>query len=226
VSLLKTILGIDEAGRGPVIGPLVMCGYLVKEGKIGELRELGVKDSKQLTPEKRESLVPRLKKMAEDFVVLSISPQEIDKLRTETNLNKIEIEHMQQMIDLLCPGKAVIDAPEANTKRFREKVLCRLKHTRFELVAENFADKKYPEVGAASIIAKVHRDAEISKLHHKYGFFGSGYTSDERTIAFLKNWLQDNKDFPDIVRKSWITATLMKKEKEQSNVMSFISRTE
>lgn len=222
---MKTVLGIDEAGRGPVIGPLVICGYLVKEEKIRELRELGVKDSKQLTPEKREELAPKLKKIAEDFVVLSISPQEIDILRSKTNLNKIEIKRMQQMIELLCPGKAVIDAPEANTKKFREKVLYKLKHTGFELVAENFADKKYPEVGAASIIAKVHRDAEISKLHKEYGFFGSGYTSDERTIAFLKNWLQDNKDFPDIVRKSWITATLMKKEKEQSKIMSFISRT-
>lgn len=210
---------------GPVIGPLVICGYLVKEEKIGELRKLGVKDSKLLTPEKREELAPKLKKIAEDVIVLSISAQEIDTLRTETNLNKIEIQRMKEMIDLLCPGKAVIDAPEANTKKFKDKVLHRLKHKEFELITENFADKKYPEVGAASIIAKVHRDAEISKLHKEYGFFGSGYTSDERTITFLKNWLQDNKDFPNIVRKSWITATLMKKEKEQSKIMSFISRT-
>ncbi len=220
---MKTVLGIDEAGRGPVIGPLVMCGYLVKEDRIGELRELGVKDSKLLTPKKRESLVPKLKKIAEDIIVLQLPSQEIDKLRTVTNLNKLEIERMRQMIEMLCPGKAVIDAPEANTKKFSEKILFKLKHKGFELITENFADKRYPEVGAASIIAKVHRDAEISKLHKEYGFFGSGYSSDPITIAFLKNWLQNNKDFPGIVRKSWITATSLKKEKEQSKIISFMN---
>lgn len=215
------ILGIDEAGRGPVIGPLVMCGYLVRDDRIKELRELGVKDSKMLSPEKRDELFPDLEKLAEDVIVLSVSAREIDRLRTATNLNRLEIERMRQMIEMLGPDKAVIDAPESNTKKFKEKILCRLGHNGFELIAENFADKKYAEVAAASVIAKVRRDREIQKLHRKYGFFGSGYTSDSRTIGFLKNWLQDNRDFPDIVRKSWITSVTMKKEKEQKRLLNF-----
>jgi len=89
-------------------------------------------------------------------------------------------------------------------------------------VAENFADRKYPVVSAASIIAKVERDKEIKKLHKKYGFFGSGYTSDERTIRFLKDWIKKNKEFPDIVRKTWVTAEELKKLKEQKKLDGFL----
>ena len=213
------ILGIDEAGRGPVIGPMVMCGYLVEEERVHELKALGVKDSKLLSPEKREELFPKIKAIARDMVVLSIPAKEIDRLRTETNLNKLEIERMRQMIMLLRPDVAKIDAPEANTVKFHGKVARGISNTK--IVAENFADKRHVEVGAASIIAKVHRDREISKLHGKYGFFGSGYASDDRTIRFLKDWLQNNNDFPDIVRKSWITAITMKSEREQKKLAQF-----
>lgn len=215
---LEKILGIDEAGRGPVIGPMVMCGYLVREDRLEKLREIGVKDSKALSPGKREELFPEIRRLAEKIIVLRISAGEIDSLRMVTNLNKLEIDRMRSMIKALEPDVAVIDAPEANTKKFREKVSRGIKA---KIIAENFADRKYAEVGAASIIAKVTRDREIAKLHRKYGFFGSGYTSDSRTIAFLKDWLQNNKGFPDFVRKSWITAILMKKEREQKRLLQF-----
>ena len=192
------ILGIDEAGRGPVIGPLVMCGYLVDKKKIPELKKLDVKDSKLLTAKKRESLMPKLKKICDDFVVLSIKADEIDKLRDVSNLNKIEIERMRHMIKMFEPDKVIIDSPEVNTKRFSSKV-CKGISVK-KIVAENFADKNHIEVAAASIMAKVHRDSEIKKLHRKHGFFGTGYPSDERTIRFLKNWIKRNKEFPDFVR--------------------------
>jgi ribonuclease HII len=89
-------------------------------------------------------------------------------------------------------------------------------------VAENFADKKYPHVSAASVLAKVHRDTEIEKLHKKYGFFGSGYSHDERTVEFLKDWMNKNNKFPDFVRKSWMTAILIKEGHEQKNMMKFL----
>jgi ribonuclease HII len=216
------ILGIDEAGRGPVIGPLVMCGYLVDEGNVPKLEKLGVKDSKLLSPKKRESLIPELKKICDDFILLKMTASEIDKLRNVTNLNKLEIERMQQIIKMFEPDRVIIDALEANTKRFSCKVCNGLKIK--SLVAENFADKNYLEVGAASILAKVHRDDEIKKLHKKYGFFGTGYPSDERTINFLKNWIKRNKEFPDFVRKSWLTAQLIKEEKEQSRLLDFLMK--
>ncbi|MEM7819746.1 MAG: ribonuclease HII [Candidatus Aenigmatarchaeota archaeon] len=219
---MTKILGIDEAGRGPVIGPLVLCGYLIDEKKVSELKNLGVKDSKLLTQKKRSILMPKLKKIADDLILLKISAKEIDKLREISNLNKLEIEKMQHMINLLEPDKVIIDTPELNTKKFHEKVYCKIKNKNIEIITENFADKKYYEVGAASIIAKVHRDIEIKKLHKKYGDFGTGYTHDPRTIKFLKDWIKMNKEFPDFVRKSWITAIEIKNNKEQSIIKKFV----
>ncbi len=216
------ILGIDEAGRGPVLGPLVMCGYLIDEKNVSRLKSTGVKDSKLLTRKKRESIAKEIKNIAEDIVVLSISAKEIDGLRLKSNLNRIEIEKMQQIINMLEPDKAIVDAIEANTKKFHEK-LCKKISDKIVVVAENVADKNYMEVGAASIIAKVHRDEEMDRLNKKYNC-GSGYTSDERTISFLKNWIVKNKEFPDFVRKSWMTIQWIKNEKEQKTIGNWLRK--
>lgn len=199
-----------------------MCGYLIDEENISELKELGVKDSKLLTAKKRSNLAPKLRKLSDDFVILKISAREIDKLRTVSNLNLMEIERMQHIINILNPDKVIIDAPEVNTKKFSAKVMAKVKNKKVDIVSENFADKNYLEVGAASILAKVERDAEIKRLHKKYGFFGSGYATDEITIRFLKDWIKKNKEFPDFVRKSWFTAQWIKEEAEQTSMTKFI----
>lgn len=201
----------------------MICGYLIEEKKIEKLKKLGVKDSKLLTPQKRKSLFSKVKKIADDYLLLKVSSQEIDRMRDITNLNRIEIAKMQEIINLIGCDKVVIDSPEVNTKKFAAKIASRLHNKGVEIVCENFADKKYTEVGAASIIAKVSRDKEIERLHKKYGFFGSGYTSDERTIRFLKDWIKVNKEFPDFVRKSWVTAMIIKEEMQQKKIMEFMN---
>ncbi len=213
------ILAIDEAGRGPVIGPMVICGYLIEEENIQKLKSLGVKDSKLLSPEKREALSPLVKKTALDFMVLKIPAEEID---SNDNLNSLEIEKFQHIINTMNPEKVVIDSPEVNTREFAKKVMTKVKNKKIIIVAENYADKKYPEVGAASIIAKTERDREIRKLHQEHGYFGSGYPSDEITVRFLKDWIKRNKEFPAFVRKSWQTVSRMKTEKEQSTMKKFL----
>lgn len=222
---MTKVLGIDESGRGPVIGPMTICGYLVDENKTGKLKTLGVKDSKLLTEKRRSYLAPRLKRLADDFVIFSVPASEIDKLRTVSNLNALEISRMREIIELLKPGKVIIDSPEVNTKKFGQKIMRNMRHNGFDLVAENFADKNYLEVGAASILAKVERDAAIKKLHKQHGFFGSGYATDEITINFLKDWIKRNKEFPAFVRKSWFTAQWIKEELEQKNVKAFLGGT-
>ena len=219
---MTLLAGIEEAGRGPVIGPLVMCGYLVDKKNVPELKKLGVKDSKLLSVKKRVSLISGLKKICDDFILLKLTAEEIDKLRTVTNLNRLEIERMQHIIKMFEPDRVIIDSLEVNTKKFSTKVCDGLKIK--SLIAENFADKNHIEVAAASIMAKVHRDSEIKKLHRKHGFFGTGYPSDERTIRFLKNWIKRNKEFPDFVRKSWVTAQFIKEEKEQSKLLDFLMK--
>ena len=204
------ILGIDEAGRGPVLGPLVICGYLVDKKNMAKLKKTGVRDSKQLSPTRRSRLAPELKKIANDFTVIKISAEEIDNMRATINLNRIEIEKMREIIDALQPDKVIVDSLERNTERFISKLGCSM-----PVVAENFADRKYPVVSAASVIAKVARDAEIAKLHKKHGNIGSGYPSDERTVRFLNDCMKKNKGLPYFVRKSWLTVERMTSEREQ-----------
>ncbi len=199
---------------------MVLCGYLIEESKIERLRKMGVKDSKLLAAKKRAALFAKLKRFCEDYEMIKISASQIDSLRNITNLNRIEIDRMQFLINKLRPDRAVIDSPEVNTRAFAKKVEKRLEVT-CEIVAENFADRNHPEVGAASIIAKVTRDNEIKKLHRRHGNFGSGYPSDPATIGFLKDWLKRNREFPAFVRKSWMTAQLMKAEHQQTRIGSF-----
>lgn len=209
------ILGIDEAGRGPVVGPMVMCGYLIDEKKLSLLRDTGVKDSKMLSAEQRETMEPVLRALSCDMILLKVSAKEIDRNKSTSNLNRLEIEKMQQMINLLNPDKVIIDSPERNVKRFREKILHNLDNKKVHVIAENFADKNHHPVSAASVIAKVERDKEIKKLHKKYGDFGTGYTHDERTVKFLKDWIVKNKEFPDCVRNTWITSQDILRNKQQ-----------
>jgi ribonuclease HII len=228
---MKKVLGIDEAGRGAVLGPLIICGYLIDETKLDAIKTIG-RDSKTLSPKQRELRAIKLRQLADDYVLLRLSAMDIDKLRTESNLNKIEIGKMQQLINGFKPDKVIIDSIEANCEKFKQKIIkgldaeliAKAHSGELEVVCENFADKKYPIVGAASILAKVQRDAEIHKLQEKYHNYemGSGYPSDPRTISFLKAWLEKHKQFPYFVRRSWITATQIKKKEKQKGIREFV----
>ena len=191
---------------------MVICGYLIDDKNVKELKKIGVKDSKLLTPAKREEFFPKLEKIAKDYALLQASAADIDKLRSVSNLNKYEIKRMVELVEFFNPDKVIIDALEQE-ESFHKKISGMINGT--TVIAENFADKKYPEVGAASILAKVTRDREVEKLHKLHGNFGSGYPADPLTIDFLKNWIKRNKDFPDCVRKSWMTVKMLKMEKEQ-----------
>jgi len=215
------LLGIDEAGKGPVIGPLVIAGVLISEENEEKLKKLGIKDSKELSPEKRKKFFEEIKNLSEDFVVLKISAGELNREMDTKSLNEIEIGRIAQIINSfwMKRPKVYIDALEANTKKFKEKILSRLKDKKIEIIAENNADKTYPVVSAASIIAKVTRDSEIKKLHKKYGFFGSGYPSDERTIEFLEKL--DREVYNKIVRLKWETSKNILKNKKQRKLLEF-----
>jgi ribonuclease HII len=212
------ILGLDEAGRGPVLGALFVCGYMIDSGNKKELSSLGIKDSKLLSQKQREEFAPKLEKLSIDHIILKVPVKEVDFAVMNRSLNILEIEKMQKIINTLKPDVAIIDSPEVNTKKFAEKVRKGL-FSDIELICENYADANHPEVSAASILAKIKRENEIARLHKKYGFFGSGYTSDERTITFLKDYLKRNKELPDIVRKSWVTTRNLLVENSQTKLV-------
>ena len=210
------IVGVDEAGRGCVIGPLVITGYLIKEEKLPLLLKLGVKDSKKLSPKKRENIISEIKTIAEKYTTINVEPNEIDKVveskRKLHKLNRLEAKTMAQIIEKLKPDKAFVDAADVNENRFKQHIQEYLTIDP-QIVSKHKADEIFPVVSAASIIAKVNRDNEIKILRSKYGDFGSGYLSDKKTTSFLKNWIENNSDYPSCVRKSWKPAKRIKNEK-------------
>ena len=197
------ICGVDEAGRGPVIGPMVVCGLSVESDK--PLKALKVKDSKKLTPEKREELDPKIRKIARVQLV-EIPADQIDSLRERMSLNKLEARVFASIIDSLCPDKAYVDAADTDQERFGRLVKRSLKRE-IPIVSEHKADDTYPVVSAASIVAKVERDRRIAEIEAELGEpIGSGYTHDPITISFIESWVKARKKFPPYTRESWLTS--------------------
>jgi ribonuclease HII len=195
------ILGIDEAGKGPVIGPLVVCGVLCDEETVEYLKSLGVKDSKKLDKEEREELYSLITPVCK-FKVLKISAEELNELMDRFTINEILKRAYVEIIRHFKPKIAYIDCPDINVEKFKHEIEER---TGIEIVASHKADEIYPIVSIASIVAKVERDREIDRLKEVYGDFGSGYASDPKTINFLRKYLRENGKFPPIVRKKWKT---------------------
>jgi len=192
------IAGIDEAGRGPVVGPLVVA---MVEGDQEELRRLGVKDSKELSPKKRELLFEKILEVCKVRYV-RVEPFVIDAYVVGGSLNSLEADVMISLIHSSGAEKIFIDAPDVDAQRFGSLIAQR---TGREVVAEHGADKKYPIVSAASIVAKVIRDRIIRGISEVYGEVGSGYPHDATTIKFVEGWIRRMGRVPSFVRSSWIT---------------------
>ncbi len=200
------IVGVDDAGRGSVIGPLVIAGVLMSEQNLPKLTALGVRDSKLLTPHRREILAKEVKHIAQDYALVKLQPPEIDQVvlngKELHKLNWLEAQAMAKVIETLKPDRAYVDASDVLEERFGQDILKCLSF-QIPIVSEHKADQTYPIVSAASIIAKVERDKEIAELADVHGDFGSGYPSDPRTIEFLQRCIEKMKDYPEFVRKSW-----------------------
>jgi ribonuclease HII len=215
------IAGIDEAGRGSVIGPLVVAGVLFDEEGLKRLRAIceglgdkgirdvngigGNLDSKRFSKRKRESILFDILNAAILTSVVLIQPFEIDAY----SLFFLEAEAMKRILSELEPDLCFVDVP---THPKLIHVFCDGIRTKkdMRIIGENKADMKFSVVGAASILAKVRRDWEIEKLKEIYGDFGSGYPGDKKTISFLKDWISRNKGYPDCVRKRWGTIRRIK----------------
>ena len=218
---MPTVAGIEEAGRGPVIGPMVMCGVLVEGDEEAKLKSIGAKDSKLLTPMTRELLYGQIIKMVKAYEVIIVSAQEIDNALNDPNLNlnKLEALTSGKIINKLKPDKVLVDCPSNNTKAYAEELRGYIDDKGMKIVAEHKADVKYTVVSAASIIAKVTRDREIEKIKDSIGIdFGSGYPADEKTQLFLKkNW----DKYPEIFRKTWSSYKRFAAEKKQKKLGEF-----
>jgi len=211
------IAGVDDAGRGPIIGPLAIAGVLLDEKDLPKLVDLGVKDSKRLSPRRREQLAAEIKELALKYHVAMLSPAEIDRIvetgRKLHKLNRLEAQTMAKVITILKPDVAYVDASDVLADRFKYHIAENLTF-RVQVISEHKADVKYPIVSAASIIAKVERDRVICELQEKYGNMGCGYATDPDTLKFLEKWIRKFGSYPDFVRKSWKPAKRLKTKAE------------
>jgi len=204
-------LGIDDAGRGPVIGPMILAGVLITEESEKELKKLGVKDSKQLTQKRREFIEKKIKELVKDFFITITYPEEIDKsLESGVNLNELEAIKTAKIINKLNKEenkiKIIVDCPSVSILKWTDTLKQKINHlANLEVYCEHKADQNHVAVGAASILAKCEREREMDKLRKEYGNeIGSGYTSDPGTIRFLEKYAEKYKN-KGIFRKSWST---------------------
>jgi len=222
------IAGIDEAGRGPLIGPLVIAVAAISEEKMHLLKELGVKDSKLLTEKQREDILKELEKIVH-YELIVLTPQVIDEavLSKSYNLNWLEADNAASLLNKIDVklsnnvSKAIIDCPSNNIPAYTSYFEKNVDNKDIKLVVEHKADLNHLIVGAASIIAKVTREKEIEKIKRRINIdFGSGYPSDPKTRNFLDKY-HDDKKLGFLFRKSWAPYQDMTKRLQQKCLGEF-----
>ena len=194
------ICGVDDAGRGSMIGPMVIAGISIEKKNIPKLRKLGVRDSKKLSPKKRELLYKQIVKLVDDYHVIRIPPRTIDKYVFEHNLNHLEAKKMAEVISNLNPDLSYVDSCDVNAARFGREISDLSNKSKVK--SYHYADSRFVVVSAASIIAKVSRDRSIMRLN-KTSNLGSGYPSDKKSVNYVKKIVSSKKPLPTSVRKSW-----------------------
>ena len=202
------ICGVDEAGRGPVIGPLIIAGVTFEDDS--KLIEYRVKDSKQLSPSRREELAKIIKKIAQKYEILVIPAADIDDMRKIMTLNEIELNAFVKIIKKLKTEICYVDSVDVNETRFGRNLSEKIPY-KVEIISKHKADEIYPVVSAASILAKSRREEEVKKiastLEKKLNLpLGSGYPADPVTQKFFRTWLEKFGNLPPYTRYSWKTS--------------------
>lgn len=218
------ICGVDEAGRGPCFGPLVVAGILIENDT--ELVRIGVNDSKQLTPKKREQLAPQITHLATNYELIVLPAVDIDILRKTMTINQLEVFMFSKIIEKLKPDVCYVDAADVNEERFGKDIVSNLSY-KPRMISKHKADEQYPIVGAASILAKVTRDEHIRKIAQELEPrlnlpLGSGYPADPVTKQFLSTWVSRFGTLPPHVRESWETCQQLIKNHKTKRLDDFV----
>jgi len=211
------ICGVDEAGKGAVLGPMVIAAVGCRNQS--DFREFGIRDSKQLTPARREVLFEEIT-ASFPFAITSLSATDIDTLKKRTNLNEILARAHAGVIGRLRPSCAIVDACDVNARRYGASVTSFLPSP-CRIIAEHHADDRHAVVGAASIVAKVTRDRELETLRDEFGQVGSGYPSDPATITYLKDYIAGHNEPPRCARTSWKTVAILMGTLTQSTLADY-----
>jgi len=206
------VCGVDEAGRGSMLGPLVIAGISISKSKVNLLKKQGIRDSKKLSPRARERLYKKIIQIVDDYYVVKIPPRIIDKSVSNHSLNHLEAKYMAKVISKLSPSTAFVDSCDVNSKRFGKEISKLTTNTKIR--SYHHADSKFITVSAASILAKVSRDRTITRLRKKYDI-GSGYPSDNKTKVFVKKSIRRNQNLT-FLRKSWKPVQILMKKRKLS----------
>ncbi|MCF2139363.1 MAG: ribonuclease HII [Candidatus Lokiarchaeota archaeon] len=223
------IAGLDEAGRGPVIGPLVIGCVVYTDETIHNLEEIGVDDSKSLTPRKREIMAKKIKETCDYYNIIILTPEKINELHYSNHLtlNQMEENFFAELLNSVDPSPEIVylDACDIIEDRFGRTIQSMLQFRPKKMISKHKGDSIFKIVGAASILAKTIRDHEIERYKEEYGDIGSGYSSDPKTQKFLYRYYKKYQRFPPIVRTWWKTAENIKKrvmnEKMQKKITDF-----
>ena len=194
------ICGVDDAGRGSMVGPLVIAGVTIDKKNLKKLKSIGVQDSKKLSPKTREILYKKIIEIVDKYYVVRIPPKTIDSNVFKHNLNHLEAKNMAKVIKKLKPQTAYVDSCDVDYKRFGKEIS--LLSGNSKIISRHHADSRFVVVAAASIIAKVSRDKSIHRLKKNYDL-GSGYPSDRKTVKCVKKLLLHTKQSYSFIRMSW-----------------------
>ncbi len=211
-------VGADEAGKGPVLGPMVCAAVRAPAAALD-----GVDDSKALSADRREALAARLRDDSRVAVATESTPVErIDD--PETDMNGLVLAGQAAAVRAVAQsGDSVYaDAADVDAARFERRLRDAVDGVSdVDVSAAHGADESHPVVGAASVVAKVERDRRVDALGDEYGAVGSGYPSDPTTRAFLRAFVREHGRLPDPARASWSTCADLLAAAEQSALDEF-----
>jgi len=210
------ILGFDEAGRGSVLGPMVVGAFLLERDAVDAVRTAGGRDSKGMSAEAREQAAGRLRALAAGWDAVVLDAETIDR----GNLNRLEEEVFVEVTRRLQPDRVQIDAPvpPKGLARFHQRMAEAFGLPPEQVQVAHKAEDKFPAVGAASIMAKTTRDAALAALRDEHGALGSGYPSDPVTRAYLEDLLDRDQPLPPFVRTRWGTIKQMIADRRQGSL--------
>ncbi|KAA9408837.1 ribonuclease HII [Haloarcula hispanica] len=208
--------GVDEAGKGPVLGSMFAAAVRADPAALPD----GVGDSKDIRPERRERLAGDIRESADAVGVAEIPVERIDA--DGTDMNTLTVDGQAEALSAVARDglSGTVDAGDTDAARFGRRVADAV-DTDVAVTAEHGADETDPLVGAASIVAKVTRDAHVADLAEEYGDVGSGYPSDPTTRAFLADYVDRHSELPACARRSWSTCDDVLAAAEQASLGDF-----
>ena len=215
------VVGADEAGKGPALGPLVAGAVRAAPADL----PAGLDDSKQLPAARRAELAAELREHPGISVATAVvAPARIDA--PETDMNSLGVAAQAEAVAAVATDgdDVVADAADTDESRFGRRLADTVAGSGVEIsvTAEHGADEAYPVVSAASVVAKVERDRRMDAIGEQHDRdVGSGYPSDPTTRAFLESYVGEHGSLPDCARATWATCEDVLAAAEQSGLSEF-----